>query len=330
MQHELPSPRVRTDTVFAVRNRVARGWRMIAWECDRKDLQRRLAESEINGLEYRFVGTAEVPRQLERRFAFRRDGWVDRFVIERALKAGWHQDLESAAWFPIDEPLSRLPGAPVQRYASLSLKSIMYGAIGIAVEADGKELDLWIDDVGDSLVLFVRFVQILAAGGEPHAALADRATAHFIVQNGPHPHLCRIHVEVRSDGEPQVIDVMTDRDELIQQFRSLSTAIADHAWFAHHYFCYCCLPDAEYERASRAAELEWERSVKEVRVLDDCNAREEFVAARIANGVPLPDDCARLAEEGREMLRSLQIPKEWLLSHGFVGEPLDTPNMSAS
>ncbi|WP_202306156.1 hypothetical protein [Mesorhizobium sp. L-8-10] len=301
------STRLLDETVFAVRNENAPGWQMLAWECEPEDLPRRLAASGLDKREHRLVGAAQVAVEF-----------VRQLVVEKALKAGWHQDWSSETWFPMDQPLPRLPGIPVPADVSLSLRSIVYGWICIAVEAHGKRLDLQIDDIHDSLVTFVRFIQILAAGGEPHAALAERATAHFVVQDGPDPHLCRFYLEVRRNGEAEIIDAITDREALLRQFRSLSTAIANHPCFAHHYVCHCCLNDAEYERASDAADSEWQDGVKAGQFPDDWDAAQEFAAARIVAEVPLPEDCALLADEERMMLRALAVPLDRLLGHGLV------------
>ena len=38
------------------------------------------------------------------------------------------------------------------------------------VEAGDKSLTMWLDDVHDSPVSLVRFIQVLEAGGQPHAS----------------------------------------------------------------------------------------------------------------------------------------------------------------
>jgi hypothetical protein len=292
MEQPTRRPDQQPETVIAVRNHGGPGWQMLSLECSRQDLARRAAEIGLGDVEYRLVST---------------------------YNGGWHRDRETGAWFPIEEPLPGLPGTPVHAEVSLHLKSIAYGWIAFAVEAGGVTLDLAIDDLLDSLVLWVRFVQVLAAGGEPHANLANRVEALFVVQNGPSAHLCRLSIESRDvEGEAQTIDVLTDRQKLLQEFCDLMTAIAEHPNFAHHFSSFAGLPDDEANRVDGAAELEWAEGVKEGRFPDDFDAQEEFAAARIAAEVVLPDDYAEFAEKERAMLRSLEIPDEWFVSHGLA------------
>jgi hypothetical protein len=51
---------------------------------------------------------------------------------------------------------------------------------------------------------------------------------------------------------------------------------------------------------------------------EDFDAEEEFTASRLVAGVSLPPECARLAEQYRTMLRTLEIPGEWLLRYGLT------------
>ena len=279
---------------------------MVTLDCELKDLRRQVTKIGIDDLEYRLVGNWAVNTE-----------YLERFLVDGACKGGWVKDREIGAWFPIEEPLPKLPGTPVCADVSLRLTSIMYGWIAITVEGGGKTLSLWIDDIKDSPVLLVRFVQVLAAGGEPHAALAGGARAHFIVQDGPDPLLCRLHIEGQSESEIETIDVLTDRNKLLHQFRSLTTTIADHPSFAHHFICHACLPDDEYDRVADAAALEWASGVKAGLFGDDVDAQEQFTTAKIVTEVPLPEDCAKLAKEERAMLRSLDIPREWLARYGL-------------
>jgi hypothetical protein len=316
MQQELPQHHLWPLTAIAVRNSSGPGWRLVELDCELQDLSRRVAESQLDEQEYRLVGNGHAAPEYR-----------ERFLIDHARRGGWHQDRETGAWFPIEEPLSELLGTPVYVDVSLSLKSIMYGWITIVVGAGGKELTLWIDDIEDSLVLLVRFTQVLAADGAPHAALADRATAHFVVQDGPATHLCRFHIESYDEaaGRTETIDVLTDRRELVRHFRNLAAAIADHPFFSHHFVCHCCLPDAEYDRVSDVAELEWAIGVHAGRFPDDFDVQEQFVAARIASEVTLPDGCAEVAREEQAMLRSLESPGDWLRRYGLVSWTTGSP-----
>ena len=108
--------------------------------------------------------------------------------------------------------------------------SITNGWIHVAVNAGEAAFDLSFDDVGDSMVLLARFVQIMVAGGEPHAPLAENGCATFVV-NHHGTGVCRFHLISRPhafmpESHGGMIDMLVDRDELTEQFRALTNAIA--------------------------------------------------------------------------------------------------------
>lgn len=301
---------LRPITVVAVRHSDRPGWRLIPLECELDLLPHLLTKFGLDSVEFRLVGNGRTGRGLEERFA-----------VRSALSGSWDWDKEADGWFPLDEPLpSLLPGEAVATAVVLSLKSVLSGCIEIVVEAGGKSLTMWLDDVHDSPVSLVRFIQILEAGGQPHASLAD-GSGRFVVQNSPNPNQYRFYVEGQIDRDEFTkasFDILTERAKLVQQFRKLARSIADHPAFPHLFVCHACLPHDEYDRVGDAAELEWKEGVKSGQLPDDFDAEEQFVAARIVAEVPLPEDCAREANEQQEMLRSLQIPIRWLVSHGLV------------
>lgn len=302
------------QTVIAVRNAAGAGWQMVALPCSAEDIAEHIGEMANAGAEKRFVGTGEVAQ----------DRW-ERSLANKALRRGWHQNAKGGAWFPIEEPLRSLPGSPLYADVKAYLDSIAFGTILIAIEVNGVRHDIGLDDLEDSLELLVRFIQVLASGGQPHAVLADYGCASMIIQDGPEPHLCRLYLANQHPIRNYVIDVMTDRATLLSQFRDLAQSIADHPNFAHHFVCHCCLPDGEYDRVSEAAEAEWARGVREGRFADDpvasdadIDAGDAFVASQLSEKVTLPEDCARLAEQHCAMLRSLEIPQDLLVKNGFA------------
>jgi hypothetical protein len=119
------------------------------------------------------------------------------------------------------------------------------------------------------------------------------------------------------NSDHRLIDVLTDREKLVEQFRGLATAIGDHPNLGHHFLCHGALPEGEYERVYETAEREWQEGVQQGRFADDYDAENEFCASKLA-GVPLPADCARLTEQYRAMLRTLEIPQEWMVRYGLA------------
>lgn len=242
-------------------------------------------------------------------------GHLDRFdslLTHLAARNGWQRSEVDDHWYPIEEPLPALPGSPAPADVRISLESILFGGINVALEINDARLDLNINDYDDELIFLARFVRTLAAGGEPHATLSDRTYSHFVVQNSPVPGMCRLYVNALPEAalERRVFDVLTDREKLVIQFRQLTTAIADHPWFAHLQICHCCLPEADYDRALDLAEAEWGAGVADGRWPDDIDAKEAFEAAKLVAEVSLPPECGRLAAKYRTMLRSLEIPED--------------------
>lgn len=303
------SPALIPQTVIAVRESAGSPWRMLPLRCEPAGLSEQIAKLGLAGAEKRFVGTSHCAK----------DRWDD-FFIEKALRCGWHQGRQGDAWYPIEEPLSLDAEPSTRGNVVLSLKSIMWGKIAVAIEATGEHQEVYFDDMHDELVVFARFVHVLAIGGQPHAALADYAMSHFAVRNGPQPDLCHLHMKIsQNDGEHhRHINVLTEREKLVEQFRSLASAIACHPNLGHHFLCHCCLPEEEYGRVNEAARSEWERGVREGRFPDDYDAEQDFRASKLVAGLQLPAECAKLAEEYGTMLRTLEIPGEWLVRYGLA------------
>jgi hypothetical protein len=292
------------QTTFAVRRSGETGWRLLSWDCEPDDLDRRLEEMGMTQLERRFVGTSHV-----------RPGLEGYFTASHALRAGWQRDWDSDLWFPIDEALPRLPGEPTGvTEVYLSLRRIMFGGVFLTVRAGDRIGECYICDVEDSLVMLARFTKILADGGQPHAPLANRNKAHFIVQDLPdRPGMVRFYCKPYQVVFEQeiLIDCVTRRADLTVQFRELTRAIANHPNLAHHWICHADLRSDAYGRVADAADAEWERGVLGGTHADDWNAQQDYCAARISAEVPLPDYGVQLAARYREMLRTLEIPDDW-------------------
>lgn len=138
-------------TVVAVRRSDRPGWRLIPLKCELDFLPHLLTKFGLDGVEFRLVGNGRTGRGLEERFA-----------VRSALSGRWDWDKEADGWFPLDEPLpTLLPGEAVATAVVLSLKSVLFGCIEIVVEAGDKSLTMWLDDVHDSPVSLVRFIQVL-------------------------------------------------------------------------------------------------------------------------------------------------------------------------
>lgn len=275
------------------------GWRMLSLDCEPEDIATRLAQQGLGGAGHRLVRHIYVPRGSDGNLGATR-GW----------RAGWDEISGTDLWLPIDEPLPPSLGTPVPAPVTLTLGQILYGSIYFTVRLGAQQIELVVDDIEDSLILFARFVRILTQGGTPHAWLANSACAHFkaIDAGGG---ACRLQIRLIGYQREEMIDVITDKASLAAAFRGLARAIADHPCFAHMWLCHCCLPNEDYERVSDTAEADWKQGVGEGRYPDDWEAEQLFTAERITAGIPLSEELSQFAAKYRQMLRTLEIPPGW-------------------
>jgi hypothetical protein len=202
----------------------------------------------------------------------------------------------------------------------LSLLTITWGSILVAIDVNGERKQIIFDDIDDNLVIFARFVELLADGGQPHAALADHASSHFVVRNRPELNLCELRMSLaQNDGQDHVlINVLTERHKLAEEFRRLAKAIAEHPNLGHHFLCHIDLSDNDYERVHTAAESEWYRKLKQAHLPDDSETESAFCASKLVAGIPLSSDQAELTGRYRIMLQNLEIPNDWRRHYGLA------------
>lgn len=253
--------------------------------------------------------------------------WIARFIhssgsrlrecdVERsAFRRGWYN--QDHLWIPIEVPLV-LPelGGLKKTDVTFGLKSILFGAITIEVTAGDNRLTLVLDDIEDSPITFVRFVQILVAGGLPHATMTDETWCDIVVNDGPSPDQCRLLIDNNYPDRKGRIDVFTDRQSLADAFRTLAREIGDHPYYAHH-FLYHGLPIDDYERVTDAHDKDWAAGVQRGIYPDDIDVEDALLASRIVESVVLPADWAEEAAKHREMMRTLEIPRDWQLKFGL-------------
>lgn len=233
-----------------------------------------------------------------------------------ALQRGWHRS--GKFWIPIETSLS-LPPSPNLEAAKVAftVKELLFGSIVVEVTGAAQRLEIVIDDVYDSPIILVRFMQVLAAGGRPHAAMADSTWCDFIVDDGPSANQCRLIIDNDCPDRKGRIDVFTNRDTLIDAFRGLALEIGKHPNLAHHFLYHCCLPDDHYDRVANAHDKDWAEGVQRGIYPDDCDAEGQLLGALIVEHVPLPPDCAKEATRYRDMMKSLEIPRDWQLKFGL-------------
>ncbi|KQZ01919.1 hypothetical protein ASD45_14455 [Pseudolabrys sp. Root1462] len=252
-----------------------------------------------------------------------------------ALQRGWHP--QGKFWVPIEEPLSLpSPNGVKNAEVTFKLKSILFGSIAIEVTAGGARLDLVLDDVRDYPITFARFVQVLTAGGLPHAAMTDETWCDIVINDGPEPDQCRLLIDNTYPGREACIDTFTDRKRLVDAFRKLAWEIGDHPYFAHH-FLYHGLPIDEYTRVAEAHDKDWAAGLQQGIYPDDIDVEDALLASRIVEGLTLPADWDDETARFRKMMRSLEIPPDWQLRFGLraivtieeVAYLIEPPNRAA-
>lgn len=292
--------------VLALRDRATSNWRLDLSLLFRDEIRPAIADRIRNSAEVRWIGRSIHSSGCKFR---------EQDVEFWAFQLGWHR--QDNFWIPIDEPLA-LPAPYDIKTAevSLTLKKILFGSIFVEVTAGDKRLDLVLDDIRDYPITFARFVQILRAGGLPHAAMTDETWCDIVINDGPTPDQCRLLIDNQYPERKARIDVFTDRKSLIEAFRKLACEIGDHPYFAHH-FLYHGLPIDDYERVATAHDKDWAFGIQQGIYPDDIDVEDELLAARIVEGVTLPTDWAEEVAKYREMFRSLEIPQDWQLKFGF-------------
>lgn len=292
--------------ILALRDRHTSKWRL--------DLALLRCEEVQAGILERLRDNAEV--RWIARFIHSSGGCLRECDVERsAFRRGWHN--QDYFWTPIEEPLVLPPPWGLKKTdVTFALKSILFGSITVEVTAGDNRLTLVLDDIQDSPVTFARFVQILVAGGLPHAAMTDETWCHIVVNDGPSPDQCRLLIDNKYPDRKGRIDVFSDRRSLADAFRTLAREIGDHPYYAHH-FLYHGLPIDDYERVADAHDKDWAAGVQRGIYPGDIDIEDTLLASRIVESVVLPADWAEDADRHREMMRSLEVPRDWQLIFGL-------------
>ncbi|MBS0245111.1 MAG: hypothetical protein JSR61_00710 [Proteobacteria bacterium] len=293
--------------VLALRARETNNWVLETTISSFEEVHQILSQRIRDNAEVRLVG-----RLIHSPGALLREREVERCAFE----CGWHRSGEF--WVPIEQPLPLQPPLHLETTkVAFTIKELLFGSIAVEVMAGTQRLEFVFDDVYDKPVVFVRFIQILAAGGLPHAAMADSTWCDFIVDDGPVPDLCRLIVDNDAPDRKHRIDVYTNRTALIEAFRGLAREIGEHPNFAHHFLYHMCLPDEHYERVGNAHDQDWADGVQRGIYPDDYDAENALLGTRIVEQVPLLPECAEEAVKYRKMMRSLEIPRDWQIEFGL-------------
>ncbi len=238
------------------------------------------------------------------------------FSVEYALKAGWHQHWDCADWYPMEEEMPHFPGSPVPDSIQFKLNSIAYGWLAFTVLTHSESIECNLEDIEDSLVQFVRFVQLLEGGKFPHAALQMNPVTSFVtnrVHNSPDK--IRLVVNRVVQGTNHTIDILMERSDLVQKFREFLRIISEDDGFGHMYLLFGSLPDEEFDLLSDEAESDWKDAIERGLYPDEQMEREKFISHRLIKGIKLTEPQEDYVSAYREMLRTLDIPNELLVSH---------------
>lgn len=223
---------------------------------------------------------------------------------------GWSCISETNSWVRLEEPFPLSRADPVPVKISFELAYVLNGYIGIKIRFENVTLELILDDVQDSLVLWARFAACLKEGGEPHAFLADNLTTWLAVRGLEDPEQCQLRI-VRTGCNEGIFDLALSRRRFTEAFCKLVQEMAEHPWLGHMWLCFISLGHAEYEAVDCEAEDDWQKLLGRGCVEDDWDAQAEFIARRVVERVPLPPSCEEFSAKTRRMLRSFEVPAEW-------------------
>jgi hypothetical protein len=223
---------------------------------------------------------------------------------------GWLWDEPAGCWRPQEEPITPPPGAPRPGRIELVLRSVRFGWVTLDVRTSDATVEVLFDDVQDSFVPVVRFVSLLVAGGHPHfGVIGSETPVAMATFPAREPGLCRLIAGrlTRWVLQPD-LDLLVDRQALIEEFRTFLKTLADHPCFGPMWLCHAGVPSEPYDTISD--EL-WELGVQERRWEDDWDAAGDFKAEYIATRIPLSPEVVAYIDQYRAMLRTLSIPFGW-------------------
>jgi hypothetical protein len=183
--------------------------------------------------------------------------FLGEYTSDVALRLGWVRHWKADNWYPMEEPMPWLPGQPQPASVAFVLTSILHGAIAFYVGTTSQTISCYIDDIYDSLILFVRFAQLIRDGGCPQAVLVSDPSTFFVVQAMPgEPGHVRLVVGQRNDNIDQRVDVHLDRSALLDALRTFLTCIAHDQALGHMFLCFCEM-DSRFDLIDEQIEAEW-------------------------------------------------------------------------
>lgn len=148
-------------TLFGVRRSGDAGWRIAEWACKPEELVEALKARRVTYEEHRII-----------RMAWSRPEFVGVLMADNAIRYGWLLDPATRLWHPPDEPLPPPDGAPVPvAELELSVRSIRFGCVHLALRAGLQQAELYCGDVDDPFPQLARWVRGVENGGEPHAVV---------------------------------------------------------------------------------------------------------------------------------------------------------------
>lgn len=227
-------------------------------------------------------------------------------------RKGWVHSWKMDSWMPMEEPFPIAMAGVLQRVrVSMTLETVMFGAIEFTLVVGDEIIRLCLDDVNDNPPEFVvRFVQILQAGGQPSAYLLCNGNCFVGIRDYEGDDCLLVIDGCASDDRPTHRQVIVGRDELVSAFKGLFAQIADHPWYTSHFYGSGCVDSDIYDAIDRQAETDWLDGVRRGLWPDDWAMEREFTARRIAEGISCSERMQASAALECEMWRNLAIPEQ--------------------
>lgn len=232
-------------------------------------------------------------------------------------RSGWQPVPGTGLWLPLEEPMpapAEDPGLLPVAGVALSVVWISF-MIDLQITVGDQAFRVQIDDLEDSLLLWVRWAVLLEQGGYPHAVLASSLLTVLEVHPdptpGPTPDPALCCLVLRQHGQPGPVRVRTDRAALVQAFRGLFRALADHPCLGPG-FLFCMESDEEaFTLASDAADAAYARAVAAGEVAADWDCEVDFTSRFCAAALPLSPGQRHSLRRWQAMLRQMALPADW-------------------
>lgn len=184
--------------------------------------------------------------------------WADRVLQTRGRQAGFTRLPRAELWRSLEDELPALDYAPAPSTLSVELEAILTGSIHIKIQLGATCHQIEIDDAIDGISLLMRFIAALKAERCPHADFSTIRTAFVSCHGIEVSSKLGLFVNSHDANDNLVTCYATcDRIDLLEQFRNLAIAIAQHPLLLSQFIGFLTIADDQYDHMEHAFEAEF-------------------------------------------------------------------------